>query len=844
MEKEIYIINRLLEHDLKKFAFKIGAIKNPPHLKTSEAVEALNIAEKLSRDYLNEDAKQRCLLICALIWEHKNSEWDALPSYLTRLLARIGLIPVTKMLSKDESFESTGSVIDDLYFSSNLHKAEVSLTEGKNLILSNFQKKLWDSIDKYNFLGVSAPTSAGKSYILVNKVIQSLLNENRNFLFVVPTISLINQLSNDFRKALKNFSIDDCDIHHFIPIESNDFLSKNIYILTQERLMSGINSNSINLNDLDIAIFDEIQNIERAHLEEDERAKRLHESILTLLHDFKPKKMIISGPRINNISDLTKKLFGENSISITTELPPVLNMTYSFSYFEKKLKLKQYNYVVNDVHELELENTFIKQNLFGKQNYNKNIIELVNNLINNLNSDQSGTIIFSPTSKQSSKIAKLLTEEKSNIEKNESVDSLSDYISETIHPNYELVTTVKKGVGYHHGKMPLHLRNVIEIAFKEFNIRNLVCTTTLIQGVNLPAKNIITRNPNLYTKRSNNHINPTLTGYEFGNLRGRAGRLMQDFLGRTIILDEEMFLEKSINPAVNPTRTIEPSYQTRFKRNEKKLNSILINNLEVEKSIPDKDIIIYIRQMVIKYGEESDEILQKVGIFLTPSVLNSVKDSMSRLSLDIHTLASNRYWDPLTLTRLHELNLRNRFPNIPTTPFDKEYVRKIFECLIFLEKHCPIQFYKYFKTSPLTNRTFFYRLIVKAQSWSQGKSLNEIISWKQEITNEDIETTLDDVNKYVQYNLPTILKPLIDINGEENNILYFMETGVFSLFERELIELGLNRELAIRVTKQLKTPTFKKNLSGPTRKTELKQFLIKNKSVLNYWDRKQIDLII
>ena len=34
---------------------------------------------------------------------------------------------------------------------------------------------------------------------------------------------------------------------------------------------------------------------------------------------------------------------------------------------------------------------------------------------------------------------------------------------------------------------------------------------------------------------------PQLTNYEIANLRGRAGRLLKDFIGRTFILDSSAF---------------------------------------------------------------------------------------------------------------------------------------------------------------------------------------------------------------------------------------------------------------------------------------------------------------
>lgn len=54
-----------------------------------------------------------------------------------------------------------------------------------------------------------------------------------------------------------------------------------------------------------------------------------------------------------------------------------------------------------------------------------------------------------------------------------------------------------------------------------------------MQGVNLPAKNIIIRNPNLFVRKGESSAK--LSPYEFANLRGRAGRLLTDFVGRTIV---------------------------------------------------------------------------------------------------------------------------------------------------------------------------------------------------------------------------------------------------------------------------------------------------------------------
>lgn len=71
--------------------------------------------------------------------------------------------------------------------------------------------------------------------------------------------------------------------------------------------------------------------------------------------------------------------------------------------------------------------------------------------------------------------------------------------------------------------MPSLLRNGVEELFKSGDLRLIFCTSTLLQGVNLPAKNIIVENP-----KSGDE---PMSRADFLNLAGRAGRLMQEFHG-------------------------------------------------------------------------------------------------------------------------------------------------------------------------------------------------------------------------------------------------------------------------------------------------------------------------
>jgi hypothetical protein len=83
-------------------------------------------------------------------------------------------------------------------------------------------------------------------------------------------------------------------------------------------------------------------------------------------------------------------------------------------------------------------------------------------------------------------------------------------------------------VAFHHGKMPQEVRDRIEQCFADpaSKLQFIVCTSTLLEGVNLPAKNIFVLN--------DKHGPANFNKLDFENLAGRAGRLTYDFSGNVV----------------------------------------------------------------------------------------------------------------------------------------------------------------------------------------------------------------------------------------------------------------------------------------------------------------------
>src|SRR5262249_52386035 len=107
---------------------------------------------------------------------------------------------------------------------------------------------------------------------------------------------------------------------------------------------------------------------------------------------------------------------------------------------------------------------------------------------------------------------------------------LSKFVQTHVHKEYSLVKYVLKGVGVHYGKMPSLLRETLEEAFKSGQLKYLACTTTLFQGVNLPARNVFIDTP------TRGRRSKLLDAAALWNFAGRAGRLGQDIVGNVFLV--------------------------------------------------------------------------------------------------------------------------------------------------------------------------------------------------------------------------------------------------------------------------------------------------------------------
>lgn len=585
MEKKIQeILQKWLEIDFYYVANKIGFISKKITADKHLVYDTVRCLDYLTFMKAENENVNYVITLISLMWTHINHEEYDMRSFIVKILSRIGY--PTSAIIVDESFDKENcsftplnSIIDQITAGLNQNSNEVEVN-GKFFLLTNFQKRIWDAMDEKKVLGISAPTSAGKSFVILLKIVKKLIKEKYDVVYIVPTLSLLNQVTEDFHNLLKDMKISGYRISNtFFADEETDL--NFIYVMTQEKAIAAFANEEKAFLKKMILVADEIQNIERIKEETDERSKILFDTLMEFRYKDNVEQMIISGPRIEEIDTLGENIFGIETEDISTNVSPVLNLTYSICKIEKKYFLKQYCALTSNPKSEEISNIVIYG--YGKKLYNAQYLDYLSFFIKSIGENEQN-IIFAPTAPTARKVAEYLSDSFEDCERN---SELIQYYKDTIHENYTLCKTLGNGVAYHHGKLPMHVRRTLEKAIVDKRINNVVCTTTLMQGVNMPAQNIIIRNPHLYLKKTD--TSAELSNYEMANLRGRAGRLLKDFIGRTYVLDESAFASaegyEQLELFEDVTKELPSGYGERFEEYRGEIEDVIETNKTVDGSM-------------------------------------------------------------------------------------------------------------------------------------------------------------------------------------------------------------------------------------------------------------------
>lgn len=350
---------------------------------------------------------------------------------------------------------------------------KVDTGEDEEITLHREQSALLKKLISGVNLAVSAPTSFGKSFVIDAYI---SINKPTNVVIIVPTIALTDETR---RRLYKKFAND----YKIITTTEVELAEKNIFIFPQERAINYVDK----IENLDILIIDEFYKASATF--DKDRSPTLIKAILKLGKIAKQKYFL--APNISSLDD--------NPFTEGMEFYPL------------------------DFNTVYLEQYKLYEQLEGKEDLKSNA------LLEIINAKDTKTLIYAGTYANIERLSTLLLTNISTKDKKLLTD-FSEWLGINYDYNWNLTNLVKKGVGIHNGRLHRSLSQIqVKLFEDKSGIDNLVSTSSIIEGVNTSAENVIIW--------SNKNGKAKINDFTYRNIMGRGGRMFKHFIGKIYILD-------------------------------------------------------------------------------------------------------------------------------------------------------------------------------------------------------------------------------------------------------------------------------------------------------------------
>jgi DEAD/DEAH box helicase len=213
------------------------------------------------------------------------------------ILSRLGNFPARRLLRENYNFD--GSLTDDPFMAVESMVRESENRFGSEIgdpLLTDFQVRLLGSLDSRQYVSVSAPTSAGKSFTLGLELLRRLKgSEHFTAVFIVPTRALIRQVSLDLIELMREHALVVSVISApSVADEGEDGVGRTIFVLTQERLATLLAS-APSAFSIDAFLIDEAQEIGK-----NERGQTLERVLRLALARHAKASVFFSSPLRSN----------------------------------------------------------------------------------------------------------------------------------------------------------------------------------------------------------------------------------------------------------------------------------------------------------------------------------------------------------------------------------------------------------------------------------------------------------------------------------------------------------------------------------------------------------------
>jgi len=680
----------------------------------------------------------------------------------------------------------------------------ITLKNSSIISVNHFQQFFWRQAYNYDWISLSAPTSAGKSYILIHWIAEYLSDSPKGIIvYLVPTRALIHQVQQDIEQLLNDEGIEGVSITTLPMRSSLNPTAANVLVFTQERFHILLGQRGPEIS-IDLLVVDEAQKIGDSY-----RGVLLQQAIETAVHRNPRCRVIFASLMTQNPNillddapvEVSRIPIGREDTMVNQNLIWASQAPGNPEVWDVELILESQPITIGQIHLPSRPSPESKRLPF---------------VAFSLGNRAGGNVIYVNRAAEAEKMAKqvfdLLGNEE-NIGSDKEIQDLVDLIKKTIHHRYSLAGVLFRGVAFHYGNMPLLIRTEIERLFRANKIKYLICTSTLIEGVNMPCQSIFLRGP---TKGRGK----PMTASDFWNLAGRAGRLGKEFQGNVVCVDA-----RRSNVWKNGAPSNKVSFQITRTADEildraDALLSFIENGTPrtIAKKEPNLEYVFsYLMSCHILNGSILESAwTRRFPEFVVQKVAGIVQRVVDNLKTPYEVILRNPGISPIAMDGLldyfEDRTLRRGEAVeglLPVLPESEDAVDEYSKILHRINNHLGDMFGR-------GNRVRQLALLIA--DWMRGYPLARIISSREKKYGSDdiagiIRNTMKDVEEIARFQAPKYLACYVDLLRVyleridrqdlvdrlfEINIL--LEFGVSQMTQLSLMGLGLSRSSAITLS--------------------------------------------
>ncbi len=416
---------------------------------------------------------------------------------------------------------------------------------------------------------VSLPTSSGKTLIAEFRALQALnqFDHERGWVaYLAPTRTLVNQIARRLRSDLEPIGVVVEQVSPALEVDNIEIelLTKGdrksefrILVTTPEKLDLMLRQGweaKIN-RPLTLVIVDEAHNIQS-----ETRGLKLEMLLATINSECERAQFLLLTPFISNAAEVARWLGGQNAddISMAVEWQPndrAIGIAHVVKGAAMAKRSHDYHITFEAVHTSKATLASNKHISWPKipaiaPTFSKakgspaNVAAMAAHAL----ARRGPVIVMHMRPDFVWSLADLLKKGSDQIPATSpSKQLVQDFLRLEYGASFPLIDLVARGIGVHHAGLTDDVRTLMEWLFEREELRFLVATTTIAQGVNFPVSGVVLASHQYPDGNRTRDMSPE----DFWNIAGRAGRIGQGDLGVIALAAEDQAKSDKLRAFIN-----------------------------------------------------------------------------------------------------------------------------------------------------------------------------------------------------------------------------------------------------------------------------------------------------